>query len=320
MVLAPYTQSSGNRVPYVTAAEVLNNAVANNIDFSNLIVGGDDDQQAAALQQLISEASTKVDVTCLGWDGTLCATLNTENLHGVIPNRSGYLSIHPKFWPILELQTFAVGFGPGAGMQDIDLTDDNCSIEETQFVITTQAANGSVSGVSLNAVIGGGWGTRAPQFCQWTYVNGFPNTFLADSVDAAATEIVVLPSPGSASPCGIYPGRPLTIYDTVNTEGVLVDESYDMVSTTIPLANPLMYAHDAGVNVSRIPDTIKLAVVHFICDLAISRGQGGIVLEDMGQIAEGGSGGGRAAGDGINHEAHAYDLLDEFKQYYGLAG
>lgn len=314
MVLAPYTASSGNRVPYVTIAELLNSATANNLDFSNLINGGDEDAQDSALQQLIVQASTKVDTTCLGWDGTLCATLNTENLHDVVADRYGRLIIHPKFWPILELQTFSSGWGPGSNMAAIPLTDENCSIEETQFIITSQSALGSTVGVGLNSVIGGGF-SGSKKFCEWTYVNGFANCFLAEDAEADATEIVVTASPGSSSPCGVYPGRPLTVWDDPTSEGVLIGVGYDQTSLTIPLQQPLLYAHEAGTNVSAVPATIKLATIHFVCDLAIGRGQGGIVLEGMGQITEGGSG---KSGDGINHEAHAYDLLDEFMQYWGM--
>jgi hypothetical protein len=318
MVLAPYTASSGNRVPYITTEEFLNSAVANNLDLSNLINGGDEDAQTAALQQLIRQASTKVDTTCLGWDGTLCATLNTENLHDVVADRLGRIIIHPKFLPILELQTFAAGWGPGSNMQSIPLTDENCSVEETQFIITSQSALGSTVGVGLNSVLGGGF-SGSKKFCEWTYVNGFANTFLAQDADEGATEIVVLPSPGSASPCGVYPGRPLTIWDDPNSEGVLIGLDYDQTSLTIPLQQPLSYAHAAGTNVSALPETIKLAVIHFVCDIVVGRGQSGIVLEGMGGVSEGGSAGGATA-DGIHHEAHAYDLLDEFMQYWGMTG
>ena len=103
MVIASYNLSQTNRVPYVTAYEVLNSAIANNVDFLNLIENGDNAQQAAALQEMIVRASTKVDTTCLGYAGTLCATVTIENGR-YSPNRLGQFIVHPEYWPILEVR------------------------------------------------------------------------------------------------------------------------------------------------------------------------------------------------------------------------
>ena len=312
MVIAPFALSQTNRVPYVTQTEVLNNATANNLDFSNLINGGDAPQQAAALQELIVEASTKVDTTCMGYAGTLCATVTVEPGKS-IPNRQGEFVIKPKYFPILEVRSFAAGWGPGTNMQSIPLSPQNCEIEDVQFTITSQSLLGNTVGVSLNSVLGGGWPTNRRQYVQYTYVSGFANTFLATDVLAGATSLDVLPAPGSGEAVGIYPDIPLTIYDAGHNEGIVVDSTYNGSSLTIPLASPLAYGHPSGTNVSAIPATVKLATIHFICDLAIERGQGGVILEGMGQVTEGGAG----KLSGINHEAHAYDLLEEFMALYG---
>src|ERR1035438_10504195 len=312
MVIASYNLSQTNRVPYVTAYEVLNSAVANNVDFLNLIENGDNAQQAAALQEMIVRASTKVDTTCLGYAGTLCATVTIENGR-YSPNRLGQFIVHPEYWPILEVRAFSNGWGPGTNMESVVLSNQNCSIERSQFIITQQSAQTSTVGVSLSSVIPGGWGNYE-NFCQYTYVNGFANTFLSSSATAHATSIVVQPAPGQVSPVGIYPGMPLTIWDGQYDEGITVDPSYNGTSTTVPLLSgtSLAYAHNAGVNISAIPATIKSAVIHFIVDECVERGQVGISLGPMGAVTPDVYGSGSK-----NHEAAAYDLLDEFKSFWG---
>ena len=57
MVIASYNLSQSNRVPYVTATECLNSAIANNVDFGNLIENGDANQQAALAQQAAQNRS-----------------------------------------------------------------------------------------------------------------------------------------------------------------------------------------------------------------------------------------------------------------------
>jgi hypothetical protein len=220
VVIATYNISQTNRVPYVTTTEVLNSAIANNVDFSNLIESGDPGQQTAALQEMIVRASTKVDITCFGYAGTLCAAVSIENGR-YQPNRQGQFIIHPEFWPILEVRTFSNGWGPGTNMSGVTLTPQNCSIERSQFIITSQSAASAVSGVSLNSVIPGGFGSYG-QFCEWTYVNGFANTFLASDAAQGANSIIINPSPGSTSPVGIYAGMPLSIWDAQYDEGIIV--------------------------------------------------------------------------------------------------
>ena len=313
MVIASYNLSQNNRVPYVTQKEVLQSAIANNVDFSNLIENGDNAQQAAALQEMIVRASTKVDTTCYGYAGTLCAEVTTENGR-YYANRDGEIIIHPEYWPILEVRSFSAGWNPGTNMQQVVITENNVSIERSQFIVTSQAPNGSVVGVSLNSVIPGGWGNNK-QYCQYTYVNGFANTFLAADVMGGATSITVTPAPGYSTPVGFYPNLGgVTIWDGQNDEGIVVGAGYNGTSTTIPLAAPLTYAHVAGTNVSSIPSTIKSAVIHFIVDECVERGQVGISLGPMGAVTPDAYGSGSK-----NHEAAAYDLLDEFKSYWGRA-
>jgi len=306
MVIAPYNLSEGPKTPYVTLDEVKFSATASSIDFSNLVENGSQAVQDRALQELIVRASVKADNYCMGPLGTLCATLSTENGR-YRANRMGQFVIHPEFWPILEVRTFLVGWGPGVGMNNIPLTTDNTSIERHQFIVT----NGASVGIQVGplSLVGGNWQGGGECFTQYTYVNGFANTFLAVEASSGATSIQV------QNALGIYPGQSLNIWDGMNDEIITVSTSYDGSSLTIPLSTALTYKHGKGVNVSTLPATVKQAVIHFVVALVKQRGQGGLVLNEMGDtIAVAGSNV-TSAGD----EAQAYDLLDSFQQIWGRA-
>ena len=81
---------------------------------------------------------------------------------------------------------------------------------------------------------GGGIGT-CEYFCQWTYTNGYVNTYLGASVAAGATSIEPLDL------TGILPGTMLTLYD------LPYDESIQVASTYVP-GNPFCrFARSAAI-------------------------------------------------------------------------
>jgi hypothetical protein len=77
----------------------------------------------------------------------------------------------------------------------------------------------------------------------------------------------------------------------------------------------LVYRHGSGVNVSALPASIKQAVIHFIVGMIKERGQGGLVLNEIGEPTAVSH---RTQGS-MTDEAMGYDLLDEFKQIWGRA-
>src|ERR1019366_1810964 len=100
---APFDISYAQRTPYITTTEYNNAPTA--MDVSNLLSGGDSAAQSIALRETINRASSWVDqFTCRAW-GTLCATQNVENAR-VWGSRDGTLRIHPKYWPVLSVDTF----------------------------------------------------------------------------------------------------------------------------------------------------------------------------------------------------------------------
>lgn len=303
MPVASFVTSENNSAPYVTATEVLNSPTAASLDFTSLIPGGNNAQQMAALQDMIYRASAKADNYCLGAMGTLCATSNVENGR-YRPNRLGQFVIHPQYWPILEVDSFAYGTNPGSGMQSIPLTDTNTSIERHQFIITSDFGISTVVQFGSLNLVAGGFPGDYEQFCQWTYVNGFANTFISSGVEPGDGGVEVL------NTTGIYPGMTLTIWDGQYTEQIVVESVADNFITT---KNSLTNSHATGVNVSALPATVKQAVIHFVCAMVTERGAGGLVLSEVGESVG-------VSNKTLNaewHESSGYDLLDDFKQIWG---
>lgn len=307
MVIASFNLAENNRVPYVTADEVRFSATASGIDFSNLVENASQAVQERALNELIVRASVKADNYCLGALGTLCATTNTENGR-YRANRQGQIIIQPYCWPLLEIRTFKIGYGPGDGMNNVPLNNNNCSIERFQFIVTPTYSTGiQIGNLGL---VGGQWANgNYQQFVEYSYVSGFANTFLSSAVSVGATSIVV------QSSTGIYPGTILNIWDGQSDETVQVASSYDGSSLTLPLTSGILNKHSKGVNVSQLPATVKQAVIHFVVAMVKQRGQGGLVLNEIGEPSDVSSATMTSAVD----EALAYDLLDDFQQMVGRA-
>ena len=137
-------------------------------------------------------------------------------------------------------------------------------------------------------------------FCQWTYVNGYFNTFTTGTTAVGATVLNVNDT------TGLVVGQSVFIWDGVNDEYVTVAGVTD---TTITLAKPTNFAHGSAVNVSALPADVKQAVIHFVVALVKQRGQGGIVIGETGEPM--------AVTPKANGSAEdmmaAYDLLDPFR-------
>jgi len=282
---APYLQTYGVTTPYITTDEYQRAPTA--MDVFNLISGGPQ-SQLIALQETIGRASSWIDqyVTGSAW-GTLCATSNVENAQ-IWGNRSGQLVVHPKLWPILEVQAFSYS-APGAAFTSSSITPQgNIIIYPQEFIVqpnatygwnTFQGGQGYTTG---NSGIGSypiGVATQ-PYLCQWTYVNGFPNTTLSASVSTGAASVTV------ASGLGIYPGTQLTIYDAPNDEVVTVASNYTPDTSVLPLVTPTQYAHTAGMSITNLPKAVKQAAILLTTAFIKERGSGALIAQDMGAVTQ----------------------------------
>ena len=305
-VVAPYITQEGIIVPYVSVEEVLFSPTASAIDFTSLIPGGTQTQQTKALQDLIVRASAKADRYTMGMLGTLNATINTENGR-YRPNRMGQVIVNPYYTPIIELKSFSIGYGTGQGLSPVTITKDNVSIERDNFIVTYASSVGLTTGPL--SIAGGNWAQGSELFAEWTYVNGYANTILtsANEIGDGAIEV--------QSTIGIYPNMPIAIWDGQYDETVVVSPTWDGTSTSIPIVGYTQYAHSTGVNVSVMPADIKQAVIHFVVAMVKERGQGGLVLAEIGEGAAVTSKQESSDAD----EAQAYDLLDPFRSIWGRA-
>lgn len=303
--ISPQNLTYQNRSVYLTPTEVKGSAIASAVDFTQLIPGGDLRAQDVALEQLIVQASAEADQFCLGAIGTLGATVNTESGR-YRTNRQGQIIVHPAFWPILEVRTFSSGTAPGM-TTPITVTNSNCWIEQRQFVMTATNASWTSQGpTDLSAL---GYRTGDYQFIEYTYVNGFFNQFLSAQAAAGASSITV------PSVTGLYATSSVTIYDGSVSENVQIASSWNGTSTTIPLTAPLAYSHGIGTNVSALPPTVKEAVIHLVVAKVKARGQGGFVLNEIGEPTM------VSSRTETSYEDHARGmaLLEAFKQVTGRA-
>jgi len=305
-IVAPFVYSGGMVEPYVSLNEVKFSPTASAIDFTNLIENASQAVQDRALSELIVRASSKADAYTMGVYGSLCATSNTENGRYYM-NRAGQIVINPYFTPILAVQSFSAGWGPGDGLQNIQLSTSNCAIERTQFIITSQSTMGLYFG-NLG-IVGGNMQSGTEIFCQWTYINGWANSFTNTTSNAGATSVSV------NNVTGIFPGQNLTIWDGQKDEYVQVATTWTPGNTTLTFTNPLKYAHGSGVNISALPASVKQAVIHFVVALIKERGQGGLVLNEIGEPTSVSSRTESSATD----EMQGYKLLDGFKSIWSRA-
>ena len=204
MVVAPFFQTEGIVEPYVSLNEVKFSPTASAIDFSNLIENASQVAQDRALLDIIKRASSKADIFCYGRLGTLNATSNTEN-GWYRPNRDGNLIFSPSFTPILEVTDIQVGWGPGQGLAEITLSSNNVAIDRDQFTLTAPSTLGLY--FCNLGIAGGRWGYQTNMWCQYTYVNGWFNSFLIASAPAGSTTLSVTDT------TGLYPGMTFTVWD-----------------------------------------------------------------------------------------------------------
>ena len=99
----------------------------------------------------------------------------------------------------------------------------------------------------------------------------------------------------------------------MNDESVTVASSYDGSSLTLPLTSGLIYNHGKNVSISNLPATVKQAVIHLVVSMVKQRGQGGLVLNELGDMTPAGSVNVTSQVD----EMQAYDLLTEFAAIWG---
>lgn len=173
------------------------------VDIGNLVPGNapPPDQQAA-LMQYIEAASAQGDEIM---QQTLAATYDTETRQANVGS-DWYITIHPRYRPIAAVTDFRYGSTP-ATLQPLTSLAGTW-VERKRFKMPV----GPYGGIPVNTPAGplqfGNPGVPQQRvFCQYTYVNGYPVTYLTASVAAGATQVSVQDT------TGIVPGKSwLTVY------------------------------------------------------------------------------------------------------------
>jgi hypothetical protein len=241
------TPDSFNESSYISVAEYKNAPTALNIDM--LVVGGNAAAQDAELAQVILRASSYMNEYL---NQNLVATQYTETQRIRYSASSGYYALHPYNAPIVSLSAFYYGANPNQlnALQD-------CSVawfEGQQIIIPgNQIGWNYTSQGPLQ--FGGSIGQSNWTFTKYTYIAGFADTQIAVATLPGDTSLIV------ENPTGILAGEQYRIFDGQRTERITVDTSYTFGSSTIPLANPMLFAHGVGATFSNLPNVIKQACI-----------------------------------------------------------
>lgn len=277
-VVSPDTATLFRRTPYISPEEYMQAPTA--VAVAGLVPGGDKAEQEAALAATIMRASDQVDTICFHRaDGTLAASPSTESAW-IRPKDNGSLAIICNYRPVLQVNALALGPGPG-NLQNIGQAGaDNLTIQERIILL---------QGINSNGFGPVPWFPSMPTtggkvYVVWSYVNGFPHSFLAENAEEGAETLEVGPStPGGDEMFGVYPGTQLTIHDGAETEVIVVSS---IEGLTLNLQAPLQYAHavpDApgSTRVSAVPWTVEQACISLVSWLIKKRGSRAMTIPNV---------------------------------------
>jgi hypothetical protein len=196
------TSSQPRLVPYLSYSMFALDA-RRGVDIDNLVPGGaPPPDQEHALMQYIEAASAQGDEIM---QQTLAATYDTGvGQANVGPD--GYITIHPRYRPVIALTSFAYGSTPALLQPLASLT--GTWVERKRFKVPVGAGGGLPVNTSQGPIQFGISGYPQQRvFTQYQYVNGYPITYLTANVAAGATQVSVQDT------TGIVPGKSwLTIY------------------------------------------------------------------------------------------------------------
>jgi len=279
--------------PYLTLDEFKQAPTA--IDYNNLVANSTDGAvQDAELANAISRASSWIDTYC---NQVLAATTETE-LQRVRMSADGYIKLHPRYWPILEVTAFSYGATPNGLVAYGDLSQGWLEDQSIVMPWTGGTTNAGPLG------FGAGGGPRLPVYASVTYVSGYANTLLSASASASATSVAV------ADPTGILPGSHLTIYDGTYTENVVVASSYTPGNATVAINGSLSNAHASKVAISALPPAVKQAAILATTAFLKARGDYAMTMAVTNVVGEA-----QAQAKGLNYDLEiAKELLLPFRR------
>jgi hypothetical protein len=314
-VISPDVATLFRRTPYISPSEYKSapTAVATN----NLVVGGTAQQNLNELSNVIMRASSWVDTLCFHRaEGTLAASPSTES-GWITPRQQGELSLQCNFKPILEVDAIAIGPGPGF-MNSLDSSAVGYITTEGN-IISLNAPWGGVAPFSPTTLYPSFSRRNGKIYCVWTYVNGYPHTYLAANATAGQSTITVGPSiPGQSIVYGVYPGSTqLVIHDDITGNETVTVSGVN--GLTLSLASPLLYNHAIltapdAVRVTAIPWIVEQACISLVSALIKLRGTRAAVIPNV-QGTQSTKQALIQAGGQSDYQA-AFDMLKPFKTVY----
>jgi hypothetical protein len=234
-------------VPYISPQEFVD--MFPDVDVSRYVPANTQPNDSISLLALLRRASSLADGWC---KQQLRATIDeyTERLY---PTKERSIRIWPKYRPVVSLVTLQYKYDNVDTWFDADLTN-GLTVYPTYFDY-------------------GDWFNQFQKLTvRYTYVNGFPISYITSPLTQGTATITVDDATGYVVG-GVY-----TIYDGANSENVVVSRIDD---TTLYLQSPLKYNHTTtGLTLSGIPQDIRDAV-GIIASNIISRGtEGATVTKD----------------------------------------
>ena len=263
---------------YVTIQEFKN--APTGIDTSNIIPNGTQAQNDAELYNVLMRASAWADKIC---NQTLSATLNTETKE-ITMNNKGLIRVHPDNVPIIQLlDRVQYRVDPNGPWMPVPLT--SIQVYNKYFTLYNLNSQYIAPGLALQYPNMGYYTPQRlrylqniPLMIEYTYTNGYPNTALLAANNAGDTTLSI------QNGIGINPGQTLTIYDSANTEEVVVQAitagSNVGGSCTVQLASPLLFSHAVAIPISAIPAIVKQAVILLAAYLIKERGSLSITMNE----------------------------------------
>jgi hypothetical protein len=293
----------GPLTPYVTPAAL--KQAPTGVDFSDIPAGGirrgvTQEQKTAELANICARATALVDKCC---KQPLRATIDPLPLYGpgaprvYVPRGRGDqpATLIMTRWPVLEVVSV---------QYSKNCLPYNWSTVPAGLAVPAHPPAG-LYGSSAPAAAGeGGQAIKlAAGYIDWRYgpegyailteyVNGWPHCGLTAAADEDATELQVDDCTGWVI-TPVFPGAATgatgTVYDAGGQEVIQVTAASAASGPgTLTLAAPLANAHDAGVMVSTLPQSVEWAAMLFAIATALERGATAMKLPEVpgGRIAQ----------------------------------
>ncbi|WP_439947168.1 hypothetical protein [Streptomyces sp. BBFR109] len=244
--------------PYVSAAAF--RVHPSYLDTDGLLPGNPDPAaQDAELTNLLLQASAWADNEC---DQPLGAHLYTQSSR-VRTDRYGMLRLHADHGPVRSVTSVSYGWSPTSLTT---LASPSVWVEDGSNLVITVGGASTVWSGALQVGFGAGPGTET--YVRAGVVAGYVASQLDAGVVAGASSIVV------ADATGVEPGGQYRIWEPGREETVTVSPLWAApvptgvpAPTTVLLASPVVFDHDAGHDVSGLPPEVRLAIVLYTMSL-----------------------------------------------------